>query len=136
MTTALFTHGDCVLHEMGAGHPESPQRLKAILAALESSGLAARLDLREAPEAGREHLERVHDAAHVDLIFESAPQRGYAYLDPDTSMNAKSLSAALRAAGAVVAATDAVVNGGARTPFRAGRPPGHHPTPPPPLGFC
>src|SRR5215475_2983707 len=105
MATALFTHPDCVLHEMGAGHPESPQRLKAILAALESSGLAAKLSMREAPEARREHLERVHDAEHVDLIFEAAPSSGYAYLDPDTSMNPKSLSAALRAAGAVVAAT-------------------------------
>ncbi|MGZ5106686.1 MAG: histone deacetylase family protein, partial [Usitatibacter sp.] len=61
MATALFTHPDCVRHEMGAGHPESPQRLKAIMAALESSGLASRLILREAPEATREHLERVHD---------------------------------------------------------------------------
>src|SRR5258707_6737237 len=136
MTTALFTHGDCVLHEMGAGHPESPQRLKAILAALESSGLAARLDLREAPEAGREHLERVHDAAHVDLIFQSAPLRGYAYLDPDTSMNAKTLPAALRAAGAVVSATDLVMSGKARNAFCAVRPPGHHATPTRPMGFC
>ncbi len=136
MATALFTHPDCVLHEMGPGHPESPARLKAILAALEASGLAARLAIREAPLAAREHLERVHDAAHVDLIFESAPGRGYARLDPDTSMNASSLSAALRAAGAVVAATDAVMNGEARTAFCAVRPPGHHATPSRAMGFC
>src|SRR5438270_7662889 len=111
MATALFTHADCALHEMGAGHPESPQRLKAILAALESSGLMSRLAVREAPRAERAHLERVHDAGHVESIFEAAPQRGYAYLDPDTSMNPKSLDAALRAAGAVVAATDAVMAG-------------------------
>jgi len=136
MATAIYTHPDCTLHEMGAGHPESPMRLKAILAALESSGLASKLSMREAPEARREHLERVHDAQHVDLIFESAPERGYAYLDPDTSMNAKSLSAALRAAGAVVSATDAVIAGDASNAFCAVRPPGHHATPTRPMGFC
>src|SRR5258708_39757186 len=123
MATALFTHPDCSLHEMGAGHPESPERWEAILAALEASGLAAKLAVREAPLAQREHLERVHDAEHVDLVFGAAPQRGYAYLDPDTSMNPKSLSAALHAAGAGVSATDMVMPGEARNAFRAARPP-------------
>ena len=136
MATAIFTHPDCVLHEMGPGHPESPMRLKAILAALESSGLAAKLSMHEAPAAAREHLERVHHAEHVDMIFASAPERGYAFLDPDTSMNAKSLSAALRAAGAVVRATDLVIAGEAANAFCAVRPPGHHATPQRPMGFC
>ncbi|HXZ48880.1 MAG TPA: histone deacetylase family protein [Usitatibacter sp.] len=136
MTTVLLTHPDCALHEMGSGHPESPRRLKAILAALESSGLAAKLSVREAPEATREQLERVHQREHVDFIFESAPASGYAYLDPDTSMNARSLSAALRAAGAVVAATDLVVSGKAARAFCAVRPPGHHATRERPMGFC
>jgi acetoin utilization deacetylase AcuC-like enzyme len=136
MATAIFTHPDCALHEMGEGHPESPLRLKAILAALESSGLASRLSMHEAPAAERPHLERVHDPEHVDLVFSAAPQRGYAYLDPDTSMNPKSLSAALRAAGAVVSATDMVIGGKAANAFCAVRPPGHHATPTRPMGFC
>ena len=136
MGTVLLTHPDCVLHEMGAGHPESPQRLESILAALEASGLGARLAKREAPEATREQLERVHEPSHVDLVFESAPPSGYAYLDPDTSMNARSLSAALHAAGAIVAATDMVMAGEAKRAFCAVRPPGHHATRERPMGFC
>src|SRR5436190_16717053 len=104
MATAFLTHPDCARHEMGAGHPESPQRLHAILAAIERSGLGAQLIAREAPQATRDQLERVHASGHVDVVMGAAPERGYAYLDPDTSMNPRSLSAALHAAGAVVAA--------------------------------
>jgi acetoin utilization deacetylase AcuC-like enzyme len=136
MATAIFTHPDCALHEMGEGHPESPERLRAILAALEASGLGSKLSMHEAPAAQREHLERVHDPQHVDFVFSTAPSRGYAYLDPDTSMNPRSLSAALRAAGAVVSATDMVITGKAANAFCAVRPPGHHATPTRPMGFC
>jgi acetoin utilization deacetylase AcuC-like enzyme len=121
---------------MGQGHPESPQRLRSVMRALEESGLAAKLMAFEAPAAEREHLERVHDSEHVDLVFSAAPDRGYAYLDPDTSMNPKSLSAALRAAGAVVKATDLVMAGEARNAFCAVRPPGHHATRARAMGFC
>jgi len=76
MATALLTHPDCVLHEMGEGHPESPQRLRSVMAAIEASGLAKKLKAVEAPLAEREHLERVHDPEHVDRVFESAPERG------------------------------------------------------------
>jgi acetoin utilization deacetylase AcuC-like enzyme len=136
MATALLTHPDCTLHEMGEGHPESPNRLKSVLRHLEASGLAAKLVARQAPLAKREHLERVHDPEHVEMVISSAPSRGYAYLDPDTSMNPHSLNAALRAAGAVVEATDMVLNGDVKNAFCAVRPPGHHATPDRPMGFC
>ncbi len=136
MATALFTHADCVRHEMGDGHPESPERLRAVLAALESSGLAARLELLQAPLATIEQLERVHKPAHVQAVIAAAPERGYAYLDPDTSMNPSSLSAALHAAGAVVAATDLVMAGKVGNAFCAVRPPGHHAMRARPMGFC
>jgi acetoin utilization deacetylase AcuC-like enzyme len=121
---------------MGAHHPECPERLHAVLEAIEAAGLAAKLDKVEAPEATREQLERVHRRDLVDLIFEAAPRSGYAYLDPDTSMNPRSLSAALRAAGAVVKAADLVMEGGVKRAFCAVRPPGHHATRDRPMGFC
>jgi acetoin utilization deacetylase AcuC-like enzyme len=136
LATALLTHPDCIAHEMGSGHPESPQRLRAILGALQSSGLEAKLTVIQAPEATREQLERVHTREHIDNVFEVAPDSSYAYLDPDTSMNSRSLSASLHGAGALVRATDLVMKGEVGNAFCAVRPPGHHATPGNAMGFC
>ena len=136
MTTAYITHPDCLRHEMGAGHPENPERLNAVNEHMKSSGLLAELRALEAPLADPNDIKRVHRAAYVDLIFENAPKEGYVQLDPDTAMNPYSLAAARRAVGAGVLAVDEVMAGRAQNAFCAVRPCGHHATPARPMGFC
>ena len=136
MSTAYITHPDCLRHEMGAGHPECPERLSAVHEELRASGLLASLRSLEAPLAEGEDLKRVHRGAYVDLIFEHAPSEGYVQLDPDTAMNQYSLAAARRAAGAGMLAVDELLAGRARNAFCAVRPCGHHATPNRSMGFC
>jgi acetoin utilization deacetylase AcuC-like enzyme len=136
MTTAYITHPDCLRHEMGPGHPERPERLSSVNEHMRQSGLLGELHTLEAPLAEPGDLKRVHHPAYVDLIFENAPQEGYAQLDPDTAMNPHSLAAARRAAGAGLLAVDEVVAGRAQNAFCAVRPCGHHATMSRPMGFC
>ena len=136
MTTLYITHRDCHLHDMGDGHPESPQRLAAIDDQLIASGLLPHLAQLEAPKAMREHTARVHEEGYLDVLEKTVPGSGTVYLDPDTAMNPHSLDAALRAAGAAVLATDKVANGEMENAFCAVRPPGHHAERGRAMGFC
>ena len=136
MTTAYITHTDCLKHEMGAGHPESPDRLMAVNEHMKASGLLDELRVLEAPLADPDDLKRVHRPAYVDVLFENAPTEGYVQLDPDTAMNPYTLSAARRAAGAGVMAVDELMAGRASNAFCAVRPCGHHATIGRPMGFC
>ncbi len=143
MTTLLYTHAACIDHDPGAFHPESPDRLKAVLAALGGDEFAA-LKRPDAPKADRQQIERIHDADYVSRILENIPQAGpqissqisQVHLDPDTVLSPASGEAAFRAAGSLCAAVDAVITGEAETAFCAVRPPGHHAEAGRAMGFC
>jgi len=136
MTISIISHPDCALHEMGLHHPESPARLNAIQDQLISSGLDIVFQHHDAPLASREQLCRAHDNEYVDTVFKKAPEEGQVWLDPDTSMNPYSLSAALHAAGAAVLAVDLVMTGKSNAVFCNVRPPGHHAEHNKAMGFC
>jgi acetoin utilization deacetylase AcuC-like enzyme len=134
--TLLIGHPSFLEHDTGDFHPERPDRLRAVTAALadeEFSGLARLV----APAATIEQLTRVHPQNYVDAILGIRPPEGeLVHVDGDTVMSAGSANAARHAAGAVIAAVDGVLKGRARTAFAAVRPPGHHATPDVPGGFC
>src|SRR5690349_3753046 len=136
MAVAFITHADCLKHEMGAHHPERPERLTAIEDQLIASGVGEHLVRHEAPLATDEQLARVHPLDYVRAIRDAAPQRGTVHLDPDTAMNPYSLNAALRAAGAGVLGVDLVLSKKNSSSFSAVRPPGHHACRARPMGFC
>jgi len=136
MATAFITHPDCWMHNMGAMHPECPDRLSAIQDRLIASGIDSFLNFHDAPQASIEQLSRVHPRRHVEDLIGSAPERGIKHIDPDTAMCPHTIRAALRAAGAGVLATDLVMRGEVDNAFCAVRPPGHHAERDRAMGFC
>jgi acetoin utilization deacetylase AcuC-like enzyme len=135
VTTRLYSHPACLEHDPGAMHPERPARLSAILEVLGQPAFAG-LERHEAPRAERAAIARVHPMAYVEAVLSNIPERGHAHFDADTAASPGSGEAALRAAGAVVAAVDAVMAGEADNAFCAVRPPGHHAEPGRAMGFC
>ncbi|MBY0345359.1 MAG: hypothetical protein K2P98_00655, partial [Neisseriaceae bacterium] len=111
--TAYFSHPDCLKHDMGAHHPECPERLTAIRDQLMSSLVFDFLNEQTAPEVSAEALARVHTPAYLADLERLSPNCGLQEIAPDTMLNRDSLLAARRAAGAVVAAVDLVCAGGA-----------------------
>ena len=140
MTTAYYSHPECRLHDMGMGHPECPQRLDAIADHLRATGIDIAMDFQNAPVASVEQIERAHSASYVIEVMDHMRRvrdEGEHYaVDPDTTVSPGTLQAALRSAGAAVAATDEVLAGRATNAFCAVRPPGHHATRDQAMGFC
>ena len=119
MQVPVFSHPDCIAHDPGPGHPESPERLRVLLARLREAPF---VDLRESPTADLADLLMIHDASYLARLAETA-QRGGGVLDADTIMNSASWDAARRSAGGAQAAVDHALEYSA-TAFSAGRPPG------------
>jgi acetoin utilization deacetylase AcuC-like enzyme len=135
MPTLLLTHPACLDHLTPAGHPERPDRLRAIEHALEDERFKT-LAREQAPAADIEAIVRCHPLDYVEALRDATPQSGLARLDADTTMSPGSFEAALRAAGGALRAVDEVMAGTAANAFVATRPPGHHAETATPMGFC
>jgi acetoin utilization deacetylase AcuC-like enzyme len=137
MTTAIYSHPDCLRHEMGEWHPESPARLRAIDDQIILARLPGLVEQRSPPLADIDAIRRNHTESAIAIVRDNLPEPGSYYpIDADTSLCSHSWQAALRAAGAAVAATDAVLDGEIDNAFCSVRPPGHHARPSGPMGFC
>ncbi len=129
----IYSHPACLAHDTGPGHAECPERLSAVTDALHAA--FPQLKWHQAPRASRGQLLRAHTPALLEQVLETRP-RERMHLDPDTILSPASAEAGLRAAGAVVAAVDAVLGGQVKRAFCAVRPPGHHATADVAMGFC
>jgi acetoin utilization deacetylase AcuC-like enzyme len=128
----VYSHPAMLEHQPGSGHPEAPERLRVLLAALHDDP-DNRLEFADAPQAERAVVERVHPGAYLDRLDRLAAAGG-GVLDADTVMSAGSFVAALHAAGAAVAAAGCALGG--VPAFAAVRPPGHHALADHAMGFC
>lgn len=135
MTTLLYAHPICLEHDPGPGHPERKERLEAIEAALAGSFFDS-LERRLSPLAEIEAIERVHSPSYVKALLGAVPGHGRRQVDSDTILSPSSGEAALRAAGALISAVDAVAKAEASNAFCAVRPPGHHAERDRAMGFC
>ncbi len=135
MTTLLVTHPACIDHDPGQFHPERPDRLRAVLAALSADEFKG-LERASAPIATDAQLALCHPQSQIEAVMGTIPPQGRQHLDGDTAVSPGSGEAALRAAGAVVAAVDAVCTGKVKNAFCAVRPPGHHAEADQAMGFC
>ncbi len=134
--TAFITHKSCWLHNVGAHHPESAERLSAINDRLIASGLDMYIGFYDAPQATEAQLARVHPIDYIHELSQKVPQTGIFHIDPDTAMCPQTFTAALHAAGAGILATDLVMHGEIENAFCAVRPPGHHAERAQAMGFC
>ena len=135
MTTLLVTHAACLNHVNGAGHPERPERLRAVDQALEDERFH-RLVRQEAPAATADLIELCHPLDYIEEIRQAAPAEGLVRLDADTAMSPGTFEALLRAVGGAARAADEVMAGTVDNAFCATRPPGHHAETVRPMGFC
>ncbi|MBK8766848.1 MAG: histone deacetylase family protein [Burkholderiaceae bacterium] len=136
MKSAYLSHSSSMRHEMGAHHPECPDRVAVIADRLLARGLLDFMDSFEAPLATEAQILRAHEGRYFAELRAQAPTEGYVQVDPDTAMNPGTWTAALHAAGAVVKATELVASGEYRRAFCNVRPPGHHAERGQAMGFC